>query len=98
MRSKGHGERVRENLGVGGSMRRHSAAFRSLLLLIVLGAGLIAVRAEEWSFVARLNRALDEIVPLDAKVEKLAGSFGFLEGPVWVRKGGYLLFSDIPAN
>ena len=79
-------------------MRKHSVVVRSLLLLIVLGAGLIAARAEEWSFVARLNRALDDIVPLDAKAEKIAGSFGFLEGPVWVRKGAYLLFSDIPAN
>ena len=32
------------------------------------------------------------------KVEKVAGNFGFLEGPVWVHKGNYLLFSDIPAN
>jgi gluconolactonase len=54
--------------------------------------------AQDWSFIARLSPALSEIVPEDAKVEKLADSFGFLEGPVWVRKGGYLLFSDIPAN
>src|SRR6266481_6024029 len=31
---------------------------------------------------------------LDAKIEKLAGGFLFTEGPVWVRDGGYLLFSD----
>lgn len=30
-------------------------------------------------------------------VEKLAGDFQFVEGPVWCSKG-YLLFSDIPAN
>ena len=62
------------------------------------GFSIEATRAEEYSFIARLNPALDEIVPMDAKVEKLADHFGFLEGPVWVRKGGYLLFSDIPAN
>jgi gluconolactonase len=28
----------------------------------------------------------------------LAGGFQFLEGPVWVREGGYLLFSDPNAN
>src|SRR5260370_34714012 len=48
--------------------------------------------------VVRLDPALDQIISTDTKVEKLAGGFGFVEGPVWVRSGGYLLFSDIPAN
>jgi gluconolactonase len=71
---------------------------RSIVLLSILAFVLTIAQAQDWSFVARINPALDEIVPADAKVEKLADSFGFLEGPVWVRKGGYLLFSDIPAN
>src|SRR4026209_1168896 len=34
-----------------------------------------------------------------AKVEKLAGDMGFLEGPVWnPADGGHLIFSDIPNN
>jgi gluconolactonase len=37
-------------------------------------------------------------VPREARVEKLAGGFEFLEGPVWVPQGGYLLFSDPNAN
>lgn len=41
--------------------------------------------------------SLDAIVPLGARVERLAEGFGFTEGPVWVRDG-YLLFSDIPNN
>ena len=44
--------------------------------------------------VKRLDPMLDEIVHPDAKVEKLATGFDFIEGPVWVRDGGYLLFSD----
>lgn len=40
-----------------------------------------------------------KLVAADAKVEKLAGEMGFLEGPVWVpAAGGYLVFSDIPNN
>jgi gluconolactonase len=35
-------------------------------------------------------------VSADAKVEKLAGDLGFIEGPVWLKSGGYLVFSDIP--
>ena len=40
-----------------------------------------------------------KLVPADAKVEKLASGFKFIEGPVWTNaEGGYLIFSDIPAN
>jgi gluconolactonase len=48
--------------------------------------------------VVRLDAALDEIVPPGATVEKVAGDLRHLEGPVWVRQGGYLLFSDMDAN
>lgn len=44
--------------------------------------------------VARLDPAIDEIVPRNVKIDKLAEGFKFTEGPVWVRDGGYLLFSD----
>lgn len=44
--------------------------------------------------IIRGDPALDGIVSPDAKIEKLAGGFLFTEGPVWVRDGGYLLFSD----
>jgi gluconolactonase len=44
--------------------------------------------------VVHLDPALDEIVPTPARIEKLAEGFLFTEGPVWVRDGGYLLFSD----
>ena len=44
--------------------------------------------------VVRLDPALDAIVPTPARIEKLAAGFLFTEGPVWVRDGGYLLFSD----
>jgi gluconolactonase len=37
------------------------------------------------------------LVDRNAKVEKVAGGFRFVEGPVWSPEG-YLLFSDIPAN
>ncbi len=46
----------------------------------------------------RLDPALDDIVDPNAKIEKIAGGFQFTEGPLWVRDGGYLLFSDPNAN
>jgi gluconolactonase len=44
--------------------------------------------------VTRLDARLDAILPPHPTLEKLAGGFQFVEGPVWVRDGGYLLFSD----
>ena len=43
--------------------------------------------------------AFKQLVPPDARVEKLAGDMKFTEGPVWTDDdGGYLVFSDIPAS
>jgi len=50
---------------------------------------------------ARIDRwdpALDAIVPKDWKIEKIAEGFGWAEGPIWVKSGGYLLFTDVPGN
>ncbi|HTL28863.1 MAG TPA: SMP-30/gluconolactonase/LRE family protein [Tepidisphaeraceae bacterium] len=42
---------------------------------------------------------MSQLVPSDAKVEKVAGGMQFVEGPVWTdADGGYLVFSDIPAD
>jgi gluconolactonase len=48
--------------------------------------------------VERLDPALDEIVPPDAKIEILADGFDWSEGPVWVESIDALLFSDVPLN
>ncbi len=46
----------------------------------------------------RLDPAFDGLVDRNAKIEKLAGGFEFVEGPVWNAEGGYLLFSDPNTN
>jgi len=48
--------------------------------------------------IERLDPALDALIPPDVVIEKLAEGFDWSEGPVWVRTGGYLLFSDVPRN
>jgi gluconolactonase len=48
--------------------------------------------------VLRLDPAIDEIVPPNPKIFKLAEGFQFTEGPLWVRDGNHLLFSDPNAN
>jgi gluconolactonase len=51
-----------------------------------------AAKVERW------DAAIDALIPKDAQIEKLAEGFGWAEGPVWVAKGGYLLFTDVPGN
>jgi len=48
--------------------------------------------------VLRRDPGLDGIVPAELRVEKVAEGFEFIEGPVWVRDGSALLFSDPNAN
>src|SRR6185369_17824518 len=48
--------------------------------------------------VLRKDPRIDEIVGPNPKIFKLAEGFQFTEGPVWVRDGGYLIFSDPNAN
>ena len=47
--------------------------------------------------VVKVQSELDAIIDSDAKMEKLAEGFQFIEGPVW-HPDGYLLFSDPNAN
>ena len=48
--------------------------------------------------VHREDPRLDSLVAPGARIERLAEGFVWTEGPVWVRDGRYLLFSDVPAN
>lgn len=62
-------------------------------------AGPMAVEPQEVNVhVERLDPSIDRIVPPNAKLYKLAEGFQFTEGPIWIRKQGYLLFSDPNAN
>lgn len=48
--------------------------------------------------IVQYNTRLSQLLPADAKVVKIADGFEWTEGPVWDKKDGSLLFSDIPRN
>jgi gluconolactonase len=48
--------------------------------------------------IVRLDPRFDQLVPRGAALEKIADGFAWVEGPAWDRRGGHLLFSDIPNN
>ena len=65
---------------------------------VALSAAAYANPAAPFGAVQRLSPALDALIAPDAKVERLGGGFKWVEGPVWVKDGGYLLFDDPPMN
>jgi gluconolactonase len=48
--------------------------------------------------IIKYDNALDKLIAPDTKIEVLASGYVWTEGPVWVKNGNYLLFSDVPAN
>jgi gluconolactonase len=74
---------------------------RSIVTLLFCAAVLPAQRTSNYPTLGRVIRndpRLDKLIPPDARIEVLATGFAWSEGPVWIKDGGYLLFSDIPNN
>jgi gluconolactonase len=70
----------------------------AVLVCLPLFAADDKAKRETIGTIERLDPAFNELIASDAKLEKLADGFAWTEGPVWVKKGGFLLFSDIPNN
>jgi gluconolactonase len=62
-------------------------------------AGPLAITPSEVNVeIIKKDPAIDRIVGPNPKIFKLAEGFKFTEGPIWIREGGYLLFSDPNSN
>jgi gluconolactonase len=48
--------------------------------------------------IERLDPALDALIPAAAQLEVIGEGLEWSEGPVWIKQGGFLLFSDVLAN
>ena len=72
----------------GASAPMKSVACLSSILLCALGSA----AETHIDDAAEFSRC----VPAEVRVIKLAGDMGFLEGPVWIKERGVLVFSDIP--
>jgi gluconolactonase len=84
-------------------MRRVLFAVLSLASLIGCGTGSNSPKIDKTEEIAnvgniaRLDSRFDSLVPASARIEKLAGGFQFIEGPLWF-PAGYLWFSDVVGN
>src|SRR5262245_58412384 len=77
---------------------------RIVLLTLALAGGLLCAPAADdkstktLGSIERKDKGLDDLLAKDAKLEILGEGYNWVEGPVWRKKDGYLLFSDIPSN
>jgi gluconolactonase len=68
------------------------------LITISLFCGIAGVAlAQQTVKVERLSKGIDDIVPPDAAIKKMATGYTWTEGPIWLYEG-YLLFAEIPSN
>jgi sugar lactone lactonase YvrE len=72
-----------------------------LAVVLALGSNSVWAHAQEGSLhkieIVRLAPRFDKLVPLGVRIDKIAGGHKWVEGPVWNRKEGYLLFIDVIA-
>ncbi len=54
-----------------------------------------ALAAPVYARLRRLDPALDALIAPDVEIEQIASGFQWTEGPVWVKDGDYLLFSNL---
>lgn len=84
-------------------MRRHtvqllSCALLAALWLIPAASGQDSKHFPAFGKVVRLDPRMDKLIAPDAKIEVVTSGFVWSEGPVWIKDGGFLLFSDAPRN
>ncbi len=68
------------------------------VLLITSISNLSMAQQKTVGQVITLDPLFNTLVDKDAKIEVLADGFQWTEGPVWVKDGKYLLFSDVKQN
>ncbi|MCW5981671.1 MAG: SMP-30/gluconolactonase/LRE family protein [Bryobacteraceae bacterium] len=74
---------------------------KSSLAVLLLAASALAQDTTNFPVlgeVVRHDPRLDKLIPKDAAIEVVSCCFDWTEGPVWIKDGGFLLFSDIPRN
>src|SRR5437763_8809961 len=72
---------------------------KTLLAVISLAAAMHAQNAPPRQFELKAESPrFWELFSVGASLEKVAGGFGFTEGPVWDERGGFLFVSDEQQN
>lgn len=70
---------------------------KTIRAALLIASTLASLAADPEPFLVRNADEFKKCVAAEARVQKLAGDMGFLEGPTW-HPDGFLVFSDIPNN
>ncbi len=85
-----------------GISRRHMLAASAAAGGVALSSGMRGAFAQGATRIDQMAPELDKIISTTEPIKELAnglgGPLGPVEGPVWWKEGGYLLFSDINAS
>ena len=80
-------------------MKPHLSFLMTTIISLLLASNAVSqTSAAGAGTLLRIDPAMDALVPADARIEKLSGGFAFTEGPVWHRRFGHLMFSDLRSN
>jgi gluconolactonase len=79
-------------------MAHGTAIWIAFALVLALQPRSVVALSPTEVVIQRSAAEFNGLVPRGAKIKVLATGFGWSEGPVWIRQGSYLLFSDVPAN
>lgn len=76
----------------------YPALFATICLVVAFALPASAQKYNTKGSIERIDPSFDKLIAKDAKIEVVGNGFKWTEGPVWIKDGGYLLFSDIPNN
>ncbi len=75
-----------------------SAAWIFFFLTLFLLGKTMPAASQTFGEIHRVDPRINQLIPANAKLEKLAEGFEWTEGPLWLPREQALLFTDIPKN
>ena len=77
----------------------HKKNSLALAVVLMVGFGMqITLAQETVGRIEQRDPALAELIDTSLQAEVLSTGHQWTEGPVWIKSGGHLLFSDVPRN
>lgn len=71
---------------------------RILVLICMITTFNVTAQQKTLGKLTSLDPAFDELIAPNTPIVAIGEGFDWSEGPVWVKQGNYLLFSDVPRN
>ena len=68
------------------------------LFVFIVATSAMAQEEKVVRKIEKLDDALDALIDVNAKIEVISTGHQWSEGPVWIKDGSYLLWSDVPRN